>query len=199
MPPLGKLVEIVRLEGERINRQWLAQVVRLPNLRILQIRHTSINGKDIELLQSAERLNGLEIMYTPIDDDAIDVLSNLPLANRMRLFGTQMSEQGIAKLREILDGSEIMFGRGGFLGISCDGQNLTLRTVNEGSGAEKAGLRPEDRIEKIDGLPLKTFDELRGELAKHKPGEQVTIDFVRTVSSMSDDGKRWNSFRSKSR
>jgi PDZ domain len=187
-------VEIVRLEGERINREWLAHVVRLPNLRILQIRHTSINGKDIELLQSVEQLEGLEIMYSPIDDDAIDVLSNLPLANRMRLFGTQMSEEGIAKLREILDGSEIMFGRGGFLGISCDGQNLTLKSVNTGSGAEKAGLRVDDRIEKIDGLSLKTFDQLRGELAKHKPGEQVTIEFIRTVFSQSDEGEKSENF-----
>jgi PDZ domain len=184
-------VEIVRLEGERIDRSWLMQVVRLPNLRILQIRHTSITGKDIELLQALDKLEGLEIMYTPIDDDAIETLSSLPLANRMRLFGTQMSEEGVAKLRELLDGSEIMFGRGGFLGISCDGQNLTLRTVNSGSGAEKAGLRAGDYIRKIDGNSLNTFDELRGHLAKRKPGEQVTIEFYRRIVPEFSDGEKF--------
>ncbi len=179
-------VEIVRLEGDRIDRAWLEHVVRLPNLRILQIRHTSLTGNDIELLQAVERLEGLEMMYTPIDDEAIETLATLPLANRMRLFGTQMSEDGVAKLRELLDGSEIMFGRGGFLGISCDGQNLNLKTVNSGSGAEKAGLREGDRILKIDGISLKTFDELRGHLAKHKPGEHVTIEFNRPVFKLND-------------
>jgi hypothetical protein len=177
-------VELVRLDGQRIDGSWLEKVIRLPNLRILQLRHTSITAADLELLHRAEQLEGLEIMYTPIDDEAIETLATLPLAGRIRLFGTRISEAGVEKLRGQLEGSEINFGRGGFLGISSQSMSLVLTMVNPGSAADKAGLRVNDRILKIQGIELKTFEELRNELAKYAPGEEVTLTFERRGSGL---------------
>jgi predicted metalloprotease with PDZ domain len=150
----------------------------------LQLRHTSITAADLELLHRAEQLEGLEIMYTPIDDEAIETLATLPLAGRIRLFGTRISEAGVEKLRGQLEGSEINFGRGGFLGISSQSMSLVLTMVNPGSAADKAGLRVNDRILKIQGIELKTFEELRNELAKYAPGEEVTLTFERRGSGL---------------
>ncbi len=189
-----KSVEAVRLEGKRIDTSWLEKIVQLPNLRILQIRQTSLNGRDMDLLHQLERLEWLEIMYSPIDDEAIDSLASLPLAGKIRLFGTKISEAGVERLRAGLDGSEITFGRGGFLGIGTQSlagqpQSLVLSQVTPGSGAEKAGLRISDRITKIDGKELQNFDELRAELAKHAPGEVVTITYVREWFLSENDPK----------
>ncbi len=91
-----------------------------------------------------------------------------------------MSLEGAEALRERLDGSDVTFGLGGFLGVSSkDPNTLVLDDVTRGGGAEKAGLMAQDRILTLNGKKLERFDELRAELAKHPPGAVVTIEFER--------------------
>lgn len=65
-----------------------------------------------------------------------------------------------------------------------------IRTVTPGSGADEAGLRgfsrardggiiPGDLIQKIDGQSVTTPDDLLTILEKHKPGETVTVTYLR--------------------
>jgi hypothetical protein len=189
-----KSVEAVRLEGRRINGEWLKQVVQLTNVRALQMRNVSITGRDLEWLHRLEHLEALEILYCPIEDDAIERLSTLPVAGKIRIFGTRISEEGIERLKTALNGAQIYFGRGGFLGIGTNAiagsrQSLVLTQVMEGSGAEQAGLKLGDMILKIDGKELNHFDELRAELAKHAPGESVVITYARTSFKLLEDQK----------
>jgi S1-C subfamily serine protease len=53
----------------------------------------------------------------------------------------------------------------------------------QGSPAEKAGMRAQDIIVSIDGEPIKTVGDMRRELFKKKPGNTVKVEVVR-------DGKR---------
>lgn len=172
-------VRVVRLIGPRIDRKWLEQIAKIPNLRTLQIRHTSIASEDLKVLHSLDRLEGLEILYTPIDDKAIEILGNLPFCSRMRLFGTQISEDGAEKLKNQLEGSDVTFGLGGFLGIGSNQDGLVISHITAGSGAENAGLRVQDRILSIQGKKLERFLELRAELAKYPPGAVVKVEFER--------------------
>jgi S1-C subfamily serine protease len=67
--------------------------------------------------------------------------------------------------------------------LGIDG--LIILDVNEGSGAHNAGLRPTsqyggdiiigDIIKKIDGKPVKTFNDIRDILESHEVGEKVPI------------------------
>ncbi|MDZ4852018.1 MAG: PDZ domain-containing protein [Pirellulaceae bacterium] len=172
-------IQIVRLDGPHINRGLLEKIVLIPNLRLLQIRRASITSEDLELLLSLDRLDGLEILYTPIDDTAIETIANMPLWGRLRLFGTKITADGIKKLQSQLDDSEIMFGRGGFLGIGSSLNGLEISQITSGSGAEKAGLQVGDRILTLQKVPLDNFDGLRAELAKYLPGDVVVVEYER--------------------
>ncbi len=183
-------VRVVRLIGPRIDRECLEQIVKIPNLRTLQIRNTSITSEDLKALYSLDRLEGLEILYTPIDDTSIEILGNLPLWGRLRLFGTRMSADGAEKLTKQLEGADVTFGLGGFLGIGSSLDGLVINQITPGSGAEQAGLRVEDRILTIQGKKIERFVELRAELAKYPPGAVVKVEFERKDSIDGLEGRK---------
>ena len=80
------------------------------------------------------------------------------------------------------------------LGISC--QNVTenisrmydlpvgvyITEVEEGSAADKAGLKTGDIIIRIDGEEVSTYSELTAKKNQHKAGETVELTFVRNGS-----------------
>ena len=56
---------------------------------------------------------------------------------------------------------------------------LTVYTVAEGSGAQKAGVKEGDLIIKADGIVVKTVDELNDIKDKKAPGDKVTLTLIR--------------------
>ena len=56
---------------------------------------------------------------------------------------------------------------------------LTVYSVVEGSGAEKAGIKVGDLIVKAEGKVVKTTEELNSVRDEKKPGEYITITFIR--------------------
>jgi serine protease Do len=54
-----------------------------------------------------------------------------------------------------------------------------VRQVTEGSGAEAAGLQPDDVIVAVDGAPVDRSAQLQTRIAEKRPGEEVTIRFYR--------------------
>lgn len=78
----------------------------------------------------------------------------------------------------------------GQLGI----EGLLILGVNEGSGAQKAGLRPTmqyggdviigDIIKQIDGKPVRTVNDLRDILETYTVGEKVSVTISRNTTEM---------------
>jgi Lon-like protease len=60
------------------------------------------------------------------------------------------------------------------------------RTCVEYAPSDKV-LDPGDKLVKLDGVPLKTVDDLAPILAKHKPGDKVTIDYERDGKAASGE------------
>jgi serine protease Do len=54
-----------------------------------------------------------------------------------------------------------------------------VKSVEDGSPAQLAGLRPGDVVTSLDGRPINNATELTAELAQHKPGDRVTLSIVR--------------------
>ncbi len=80
--------------------------------------------------------------------------------------------------------------------LGVDG--VLLLSVNEGSGAEKAGLRGTRRDEngdilvgdvivEVDGKPVHSYDDLATLLEKRKPGEKVKVKFLRGDRTLEAD------------
>ena len=173
-------VEFVRLEGPTISREILKQVVRISNLKKLQLVETQLNASDLEVLSDAPDLDLLEIVYAPIGDEAVEVLSKSPIWLKMNLFGTKVSLGGERELRANMDGVEVIVARGGFLGVQCQQTSAVIDQVVPDGAAERAGIRRGDRILRINTSPVVVFEDLRRELAHFGPGEEVSIEIERT-------------------
>lgn len=58
-------------------------------------------------------------------------------------------------------------------------EGVEIQTVNKESAAEKAGLKENDIIIKVDDKKIEDPDALSEVIQKHKPGEKVTITYLR--------------------
>jgi serine protease Do len=68
-----------------------------------------------------------------------------------------------------------------FMGAHFDenAKNCKIAEVRAGSPAEKAGLKPNDVVLKIDNHKVGDVEELRGVLRKKKAGEEITLEVQR--------------------
>ncbi|NWK54278.1 PDZ domain-containing protein [Verrucomicrobiaceae bacterium N1E253] len=98
--------------------------------------------------------------------------------------GEEIKAKGDAP--EVAQVKRAMLGLGGapaseilslHLGLK-DGQGLLLFHVIPGSAADKAGLKPHDIITQIEGIPIGSQDQLREQIFKHKPGDEVKIQYI---------------------
>lgn len=173
-------IDHLQVDGPQVNGEWLEQIARMPNLKILQISHATLNGADLEKLKSLPRIETLEILYTKIDDQAVQSIAKLPVEANIRIFGTKMTEAGMDQLRLLLSDVDIIFGRGGYLGVQMQPSGDPLVTdVVSGGAAQKAGIQRGDRILTINDRPIKRFEDLRQELSHYGPDETVQIRLTR--------------------
>ena len=170
---------LVRLDGKRIDRKWLEKIIDMPNVKTVQLKHTSLTAEDLQLLGQMKTLDTLEILYMPLDDSSVESLGTLPIWGSLRIFGTEISPSALPRLESLLEGTQVVFGLGGFLGIQSNAMTLEVSQVTPGSGADKGGMMVGDRILSIDGKLLQNFEQLRKELGKSPAGGRVTIEVRR--------------------
>lgn len=72
-----------------------------------------------------------------------------------------------------------------FLGVSTDevSNGLKITEIQKESAAAAAGLKEGDIITKVDGKDMKESDQLVEAIRAHKPGDEVSIEYLR-------DGKK---------
>ncbi len=58
-------------------------------------------------------------------------------------------------------------------------QGVEIQDITKESAAEKAGLKENDIITKIDDSKIEDPDQLSAVIKKHKPGEKVTVTYLR--------------------
>ena len=64
-------------------------------------------------------------------------------------------------------------------GVAFNGYGVIVKTVESGSGADRAGIKPGDVIEKIDGIDLNNGETLGGLIQFHAPGDRIRITVLR--------------------
>ena len=65
--------------------------------------------------------------------------------------------------------------------LALDG--VSVAEVTQNGPADKAGLKPNDTIVAVDGMPVKTARDLRNEVSLKKPGQSITVSVKRENSS----------------
>ena len=173
-----KSVETVCLEGPQIDRRYLEAIVRMQGLRNVKLKDVALSADDLQLLKQIDDLQHLGLIYVPLDDSAIELLAELPVSTSMKLYGTNITPQGFARLQARLDDIAFYYGRGGFLGVSSVFQTTRIR-VAPNSAAQRAGIIDGDMITAVDSKPIKTFMDLRDALSNYSAGQKVSITALR--------------------
>jgi len=65
-----------------------------------------------------------------------------------------------------------------------DASGVFITGVKPDKTSEKAGIQPQDIITKFNGQVIKSLDDLAALLAKHTPGETVTLDLLRNAKPL---------------
>jgi hypothetical protein len=72
-------------------------------------------------------------------------------------------------------------------------QGIVLEFVAVGGPAEAAGMRANDIVLSLDGAPVKSVEEFRTRLGQTKPGQKVTVEYLRkgkTATAIATLGQR---------
>jgi hypothetical protein len=130
----------------------------------------------LKLIADVKRATTLSLWSAPLGDEALPELEKLGNVRRIELYGVAMNHELIDRSREKLPNTIVEVRPGGArLGI----RGLNAQEIVPNSPAAKAGLVVNDLITEFGGKPIKTFEDLTGEIAKCTPGDTVEIKFKR--------------------
>jgi serine protease Do len=65
-----------------------------------------------------------------------------------------------------------------------DGKGVKIMEVMAGSPAEKAGLKLDDIIASLNTKALGKFEDLKAEIDKRKPGDEITLEIRRGTETL---------------
>lgn len=170
-------VQYVAVEGPAINRDVLQQVTKMPDVKNIVITNTELSSADLAPLTQFPRIDQLEIRYTPVDDQAIELLKKLPIRQKLILNGTRITPEGMRTIRGQMPGVQIVYKRGGFLGVRCDpfAPRCQITLVLAGGAAEQAGMRTGDTVTKVGEQQIGRFADLQDAIGEYAPGEEIPI------------------------
>ncbi len=135
-------------------------------------------NEGLKHLADLSRVATISLHSAPLEDSVLDRLAELPSLRRVELYGTPLSPEAIQKFNTQKPRVEVDVRLGAVLGVRGDFQG-SIRQVEPGSAAEKAGLRPNDRITEFNGERMPDFKTLTQRIAKHHPGDSATLTIVR--------------------
>ncbi len=174
-------IHYVATEGSTINRTVIEKIAGMPDLQNVVIANTKLTADDLKPLLNMKRIDQLEIRYTPIEDAATEIFAKLPLRQKLVLSATKITPDAMQEMRAQLPGLQIIYKRGGFLGVNCDpwAAQCEVSRVVAGGAAEGAGIRAGDVITAIGDKPIGRFADLQEAIYGYAPGDAVAITLNR--------------------
>jgi len=146
---------------------------------IIKRKNTSKDVKVVVEVKDGEVIvNGKPI--EDFDDDNIAVIKRrVPRvamatpSSQFRTYGLNHSGEG--------DGWVTSGGNAAFLGVSTDEDDggAKITNVTDGSAADKAGLKEDDVITKINDTKIEDPSDLTKAIGKYKPEDKVTVTYKR--------------------
>jgi serine protease Do len=142
-------------------------------------RKSGDNAKVIVEIKDGDVLvNGKSI--EDFDDDNISVTKRKTPRMAITTPSSQFRSYGLTHDGEG-DGWVTAKGNSAFLGVSTEGDDggAKITNVNDGSAADKAGLKEDDVITKINDTKIEDQDDLTKAIGKYKPEDKVTVTYKR--------------------
>jgi len=147
---------------------------------------------DLRQLARLPRLEAVLVHGVRLDADAVAVLGRLRGIKRLELFGTGLTEAAVDELAGRLPEASFDVRRGGKLGVGAlaFGGPCEIQTVEPGSAADQAGVRPGDVVVAVDGMAVNDFDGLTGRVAGRGPGDRIRLTVARRGGDPGGDPER---------
>ncbi len=149
-------------------------------------------GGDFKELARLPRLKSVAVHGVPVDERGLAVLGRLEGVSRIELFGTGLADDAIAALAARLPDTDIDVRRGGKLGVGAPafGGPCEIQSVEPGSAADQAGVRPGDVVVAVDGAAVADFDGLTARVAGRIPGDTIRLAVDRLGGDAGGDAER---------
>lgn len=185
----------VQIENDKITAEWFAEIAKMPSVRLMTIKDGPI---DIEMLRELEplfpKLEWLRLYYLNLKSSPSPLLSQMTKLDHLEMFGmvvegkevfqdTDEQQRIRSALPRIQTAEALKFRSGGFLGVrgSADGNRApcVVQSVDQDTGAYKAGLRGGDIVTEVNGTKVEGFMHLIDLLKDKKAGDKVKMITVR--------------------
>jgi hypothetical protein len=150
------------------------------------------SGGDLRELTRLPRLRAVAFHGVRLDERGAALLGRLQRVERIELFGTGLGDAAIAALEAKLPDAEIDVRRGGKLGVGAlaFGGPCEIQTVEPGSAADQAGVRPGDVVVAIDGVAVADFEGLTTRVSGRIPGDTIRLTVARRGGDPGGDAQR---------
>lgn len=147
---------------------------------------------DLRELTRLPRLRAVAFHGVRLDDQGLAIVGRLVRLERLELFGTGLGDEALAALEAKLPDAEIDVRRGGKLGVGAlaFGGPCEIQTVEPGSAADQAGVRPGDVVLAIDGVPVEDFEGLTARVSGRIPGDTIRLTVARRGGDPGGDADR---------
>jgi hypothetical protein len=135
-------------------------------------------------VQGLAAVGTVAVIGTDISAEGLTELQNINGLQDLVLYGTTLEPADVEKLQKLLPHVKIDYRRGALLGVAStpnmDGRgSAVVASVQPGSAAEAAGIRPGDIIQNFENEPVPNFDALTRMIGKHRAGDEVTLEVLR--------------------
>jgi hypothetical protein len=150
------------------------------------------SGGDLRELTRLPRLRAVAFHGVRLDERGLAVLGRLQRVERIELFGTGLGADAIAALGAKVPAAEIDVRSGGKLGVGAlaFGGPCEIQTVEPGSAADQAGVRPGDVVVAIDGAAVADFEGLTTLVSGRIPGDTIRLTVARRGGDPGGDAQR---------
>jgi len=150
------------------------------------------SGDDLKELTRLPRLRSVAFHGVRLDERGVAILGRLQRVERIELFGTGLGDDAIAALEARLPDAEIDVRRGGKLGVGAlaFGGPCEIQSVEPGSAADQAGVRPGDVVVAIDGVAVDDFAGLTARVSGRIPGDTLRVTVARRGGDPGGDAQR---------
>ena len=187
-------IEDVQIENDKITAEWFAEIAKMPSVHLMTIKDGPV---DIEMLRELEplfnKITWLRLYYLNFKSSPAPLLSKIGTLRQVEMFGMVVDGKEVfqdvqeqQRIRSALPGvlpDGLKFRSGGFLGVrgSADGNRppCVVQSVDQDTGAYKAGLRGGDTVTEVNGVKVEGFTHLIELLQDKKAGDKVKMIAVR--------------------
>jgi PDZ domain len=142
--------------------------------------HWTGGDEGLSYLLDLRDLKTVTLIRTNVTRHGLEQLKAIDTLRFLHLYGTQLDQTDADELQKLLPSVEFDFRRGALLGIrGSETAPARVLSVQPGTAAATVDIRVNDIIRKFNDKPVADFKELTGEIAKHRDGDEVSLEIER--------------------